>query len=203
MLKFEHTETYGFGAAMRGMRNAKQSWHLNDTIEQNNTLYIGTNDLKLAKTLRKAGESHRKYLRMIQVWTDIVAPAYWIAEFATYKIGTTMNSTSLQHTGASRDFEIVDFAVDESSDAKVWVNLIGEINKLRREFKNTGNYDIFRQMRQLIPQSYLYRITVNMSYETILNMYTQRKSHSLKEWSKDFVQWVDKLPYFKELCLDE
>lgn len=38
---------------------------------------IGPNDMKLARTLTKAGSVHRKFLRQIFVTVDIAAPLYW------------------------------------------------------------------------------------------------------------------------------
>lgn len=39
--------------------------------------FIGPKDMKLAKTLIKAGPEHRKFLRQIYVSVDITAPLYW------------------------------------------------------------------------------------------------------------------------------
>ena len=58
-------------------------------------------------------DSDSKFLRMIHVQAEITAPAYFIAELATYKVGTTMSSSSLQHIGANRDFVRNDFEIDD------------------------------------------------------------------------------------------
>lgn len=102
-MKFENTEVWGFKHALRGMRNPKNSWHLNDSRsyvyvnalfgygefkpEEHHVLYyegndaicfeIGPKDMKLAQTLIKAGPEHRKFLRQIFVSVDITAPLYW------------------------------------------------------------------------------------------------------------------------------
>ena len=97
-MKFENTEVWGFKHALRGMRNPKNSWHLNDSRsyvldydffkpEEHHILYcegkdaicfeIGPKDMKLAQTLIKAGPEHRKFLRQIFVSVDITAPLYW------------------------------------------------------------------------------------------------------------------------------
>ena len=34
-MKFENTEVYGFKRALKGMRNPLESWHKNDTVEEN------------------------------------------------------------------------------------------------------------------------------------------------------------------------
>ena len=81
MIKFDNTQVYGWEASIRGMRNAKNSWDKIDSDFTINPPIIGSNDLKLMKTLRQAGTDHRKYLRMITVYVDITAPLYWQNSF--------------------------------------------------------------------------------------------------------------------------
>lgn len=132
MLKIENTEVVGFEHAFRGMRNPLNSWDKSDSHLCDDKLCpmvefghesacgctdgeisycIGKNDMDLAKRLANAGTDHSKFLRMIVVYADITAPMYWVAELDTYKVGTVRNSCSLQHKGASRDFNIRDFTV--------------------------------------------------------------------------------------------
>ena len=115
-MKFENTEVWGFEHAIRGCRNPLESWNKGDSgyIDRrfNDQFYIGKNDLDLAQRLIKAGSEHRKFLRQIFVSVDITAPAYFMAELDTYKIGVTRNSSSFQHKGTSKRFEIDDFEVD-------------------------------------------------------------------------------------------
>ena len=40
-MKFENTEVWGFKHALRGMRNPKNSWNKNDTIEYDDDTYTG------------------------------------------------------------------------------------------------------------------------------------------------------------------
>ena len=104
MIKIEHTEVFGFDAAIRGMRNPMNSWDKSDSVfyyrdcgsclhslEDNCQLYdctvLGKNDLALMKNLSKAGTDHSKYLRFITVTADITAPLYWWKEFKTYRAG--------------------------------------------------------------------------------------------------------------------
>lgn len=100
-MKFENTEVYGFKRALKGMRNPLESWHKNDTVEENGKVVIGENDLDLAQRLIKSGSEHRKFMRQIFVSVDITGPLYWWKEFDTYKVGTTANSTSTMHKLAS------------------------------------------------------------------------------------------------------
>lgn len=131
MIKFEKTEVVGWEAAIRGMRNPKNSWEKSDSgycmdtlpchsckISRNNckkcmedhAFIIGPNDVDLMKRLRNAGTDHRKFMRMIVVYVDITAPLYWWKEFDTYKVGTVANSCSTMHKIHVKEFTIDDFS---------------------------------------------------------------------------------------------
>ena len=88
MIKFEHTEVVGWEAAIRGMRNPKNSWARSDsqscdncqnfsTCQLDTDFCVGPNDHKLMETLANGGPVHAKYRRMIVVYVDIIAPLYW------------------------------------------------------------------------------------------------------------------------------
>ena len=91
MIKFENTEVVGFEHAIRGMRNPMNSWGKSDSgykcpyyrtketvcLGCKENMRIGQNDDDLMTRLRNAGTDHRKFMRMITVYTDITAPLYW------------------------------------------------------------------------------------------------------------------------------
>lgn len=131
MIKIEETETYGWEAAIRGMRNPMNSWDKSDSgicykevachsckENRNNCAYnlehdgfvIGYNDLDLMRRLCAAGTDHRKFMRMIVVYCDITAPLYWWKEFDTYKVGTVANSSSTMHKIHAKRFSADDFS---------------------------------------------------------------------------------------------
>ena len=412
-MRFENTSVYNIYNAILGARNPMNSWDKSDSVFKGyngkiENTSIGKNDLELMQKLIKAGSEHRKFMRQIFVAVDIIAPAYFMAELDTYKIGTTRNSSSFQHKGTSKRFEIDDFEVDdkikevlrikhkqfsdlfyqyETEEYKIyttengrqykvykngrvftlpfsytdtmgrirefsekecvpsktkdgyfelnlggrnsekwllhrlvayvwldnpnnfktvdhkdgnkanncvenlewvtleenikrewdnfegfdlqrnykswkissklnptdrlkikdfyskgfsqkqlsemfnigqaqvsvivrdvnstsenrelfehcwyWEQVLDALNSLRDKYLETKDYKYFRLIRQLLPQSYLYRSTITMNYENILNMYRQRKNHKLAEWSKSFCDWVKTLPYAEELiCLE-
>lgn len=112
MLKIENVHVDNIVRAVYAARNAKNSWSRSDSLSfPNDTL--GPNDIQLAKTLANAGSDHGKFLRMINVTCDIVAPLYVWAEIDTYKVGTVRNSCSFMHKGVSKSFEINDFSVQD------------------------------------------------------------------------------------------
>lgn len=128
MLKIEKTEVVGWEAAIRGMRNAKNSWEKSDSaivndgglensdiiVEKKGNEYfvVGEKDQKLATGLRNAGTDHRKFMRMLIVSLDITAPLYWWKEYDTYKVGTVANSCSTMHTIEKKEFTRDDFSCE-------------------------------------------------------------------------------------------
>jgi hypothetical protein len=203
MIKLEKTNVYGFEAAIRGMRNPKNSWEKSDsTLVDGYKWRMGENDMKLAKTLAGAGTDHGKFLRMINVTVDITAPLYWWKEFDTYKVGTVANSCSTMHKIHAKEFTFDDFSREHlMADAScVLGGIIEQLNIDRNMFLETKDKAYWWQMIQLLPSSYNQKRTVQLNYAVLLNMYHARKNHKLDEWH-DFCDWIEQLPYFKEICL--
>ena len=204
MITIEKTEVFGWKAAIRGMRNPKNSWDKSDShfyIKGDMIVpHLGKNDLDLCLRLIKGGSEHRKFMRMIHVQTDITGPAYWIPEFDTYKIGTTRNSCSFMHKGTVSEYTINDFTWDEDEELDNNMhreNLLVTLNSLREKYNNTKDMRYFRRIRQMLPMGYNIKFTWDASYETLLNIWRQRHTHRLVEWHK-FCEWIESLPYMRE-----
>ena len=114
MIKVEHLETFGFRAALRGMRNPLNSWGRADSVigQNGDILHLGPNDANLIKSLSKAGRSHRKMLRMMHIQCDITAPLYWWKDYDTYKVATVANGCSTMHKLHANEFSLSDFSTE-------------------------------------------------------------------------------------------
>lgn len=206
MIKIENTHVDNIVRAVYSARNAMNSWNKSDSDLNADTL--GKNDLELAKKLSKAGNDHAKFLRMINVTCDITAPLYWYKEYDTYKVGTTANSCSTMHKIQAKEFTLDDFShehliVDEDTSTNyigVLDFVIDSLNRARIKYLETKNKDYWWQMIQLLPSSYNQRRTVQLNYQVLKSMYFARKDHKLDEWHT-FCDWIETLPYFKEICL--
>lgn len=157
MIKIENVETYGWEAAIRGMRNPKNSWDLSDSSfddECHNKDYeggcenceyfagfnrmcmphIGQNDLTLMRGLAHAGPDHGKFLRMITITMDITAPLYWWKEFDTYKVGTVANSCSTMHKIHAKELTLDDFSHEHLTlydvDGEICRDWLGDLEDL-------------------------------------------------------------------------
>lgn len=222
----------GLEAAVRGMRNPMNSWaksdstldfHMNDGDFAADTMpkgcqpeeKIGAADKDLMLRLSRAGTDHRKFMRMIVVYADIVAPLYWWKEFDTYKVGTVANSCSTMHKIAEKEFTPEDFshehllsmANNDAGDA-LFLNgtnnirvdgddllglTINVLNYYRGRYIKTKDKKYWWQLIQLLPSSYNQKRTVMLNYEVLANIYKSRKSHKLDEW-QDFCKWIEKAP---------
>lgn len=210
MIKIENIETYGWEAAIRGMRNPLDSWTRSDStpafLAVDNEYHLGPNDLDLALRLTKAGTEHRKFLRMIHVQMDITAPLYWWKEMDTYKVGTTANSCSTMHKIHAKEFVMDDFSYDhlsynlfdEDSPQNVLLHVIKVMNFHRDHYLKTKDKIHWWQMIQLLPSSYNQKRTWDGSMETILSILSQRKGHKLDEWEVFRRAMFDNIPYCKK-----
>lgn len=242
MIKLEHTDVYGFDAAVRGMRNPMNSWDKSDSCKLDCKLFpcdgcafeqlceeryprayeVGENDLALMRKLAHAGDDHGKFARFINVTVDITAPLYWWKEFDTYKVGTVSNSCSTMHKIHSKEFTLDDFShehlvgnfvfnCDEigfHSDDRILVEPLTELkrtiqtlNYCRKAYLETKSKMYWWQLIQLLPSSYNQRRTVQLNYQVLNRIYHARKNHKLDEWH-EFCDWIEKLPYFKQIYLD-
>ena len=203
MIKIEHTEVYGWEAAIRGMRNPMNSWDKSDTElgygDKGADVIIGDNDHDLMMRLAKGGPVHAKYRRMIVVTCDITAPLYWWKEFDTYKVGTVANSCSTMHKIHAKEFEIEDFSVEEP--LPIWWFILEELNYAREKFLETKDKRFWKRMIQILPTAYNQRRTVMMNYEVLVGMHRDRKDHKLDEWHT-LCDWIESLPY-SEIIIDK
>lgn len=196
-MKFTETDVYGFRHAMRGMRNAMDSHKYADTQGEK----IGEKDLLLAQKLSRAGAEHAKYLRHIEVWVDIKTPLYIWKHIDTYQVGTSKLSDSTMHCIHKKEFTPNDFASDALEEGEA-EKLCQKLNKIRKQYLAHKTPLLHRRLIQTLGDNYIQKRSMHFNYQTIKNMYWQRKNHRMKEWREDFVAWAESLPYFKELCID-
>lgn len=201
MITLERTSVMNMENAIRGARNPLNSWSRMDSYYNENGEYVlGTNDLDLAQRLCRSGSDHRKFIRQIFVSVDITAPIYWWKEYDTYKVGTVANSTSTMHKIHSKPFEMQDFSCDKMNQESLAClqTVIDCLENLRNAYLETKDKSYWYSMIQLLPSSYNQMRTCTFNYENLINMYRARKSHKLEEWHV-FCDWVEQLPYAKEL----
>ena len=206
-MEFINIEVSHLQHALRGMRNAMSGWNKSDTTlgPVYGTAQVGESDRDLARRLIKAGAPHRKFMRQISVIVDICKmPSYFMHEFATYKVGTTADSSSTMHKITSRDLTLDDFEAPETAlERSQLLSTIVALNSAREDYlaaKGEGRAEeaecIFRSMKRMLPHSYLYeRITWTCSYENLIEIWRWRRYHRLPAWHEFCEKFIAKLPY--------
>jgi len=210
-MKIENTKVYGFSPAISAMRNPMDSWKLSDSEHGNFSKYntlsrnfnlegfvLGANDEKLSRKLVASGTEHCKHLRMIQVWANMTLPRYIWQEFDTYQHMVKI-SCSTMHKLMSYDLtpEMFEGNIESISPAYLEdtrANIVRYRNATAPDMKRKFKLIV----KQLLPESFLQMRSINANYQTLLNIYNQRKTHELPEWT-EICKWILSLPYFLEL----
>lgn len=230
MIKINNTETMGWGGAIHSIRNAMNPQEkgdsrfcylscmlLDDSPSTQDCNYlcgegiargylqIGKADMKLCKSLIKAGPSNRRFMRMIHVQADVTAPLYWWREAKVYRINTTPNDCFPTETILEKEFTVDDFSNEHLMEGGVECikHLCNDLNLCRKYYLETKSKDWWWQIVQLLPFSYNQMRTIDLDYETLFTIYGQRKDSKIDEW-RDFCKWIETLPYMKQfLGLDK
>lgn len=207
---------------VNGMRNPLNSWKYSDSVfgespvseGRRDIFVLGEKDKTLMTSLAAAGSEHRKFMRMMPIGFDILAPLYFWKEFDTYKVGTTANSCSTMHRIHSKEFTIDDFSHEHLDGETVsslftvdtgyasyncsaydFLNITCEVlNHYRELYLKTKDKKYWWQLIQLLPSSYNQKRSVMMNYETLRTIYHQRRFHKLDEWVT-FCKEIEKVPY--------
>ena len=205
MIKIENLEVWGFRGAIRGMRNPMDSWNRMDTVfaENGDVIKIGENDASLMLRLKNAGSDHRKYLRMIHIQCDVTAPLYFWKDYDSYKVSTVSNSCSTMHKIHAYEINQSMFSTEDLDEIglNVLQTTIDYMNYYREIYIASGLKDktAWRRMIQMLPTSYNQKRTIDINYETLLNIFGSRSNHKLQEF-RDFCAILKKeLPYIAAL----
>ena len=214
-MEFRNTEVWGFKHALRGMRNALESWSKSDSgickggddgigcfncaiqdkceHSYDKEFKIGKKDMELAQNLLRAGDSDSKFMRMIHVGVDTDMPRYWWSEADTYHFNTK-NSCSTMHKLLNRNTPITsDMFVTCEEDEDLLVGIVARLEKLRKEYKHIQSTTkdskemnrLLVRAKRLLPEGFLQMRTLDTNYAELRNMYFQRRYHRLKD------EWVD------------
>jgi hypothetical protein len=213
-MKISKIQTFGWQNAIRGMRYSFDSEDKADSLyfykDDGDGLVmnpmLGINDLDLMLKLIKGGSSHRKVLRAIHIQMSVIGTMTWWKHFDTYKVATTALSRSTMHTMMRKKLTINDFGSYNQSQALI--DVVDYINSLIDKFNQIKNIpnsskeeleQLFFEVLDILPMSYMQERMVDLNYETLLNILYQRSNHKLKhEWSQFCKICLLEIPYLED-----
>jgi hypothetical protein len=146
---------------------------------------LGYADCKLLSKLIQRGDSHAKAMRMVDVKFRIVANTKFFMQLDQYKVDTVSLSTSTMHTIMKRELTQQDFSTPVEKRYLEYLYFL----QRGKEFK---------LLIDSLPMSYLYTRVMKLNYQTLRNIYLDRKGHRYDYW-EEFLSWVDTLPHSREL----
>lgn len=137
---------------------------------------------EVARRLAFKAGGHNKFLESIMLWLDITAPRYWWQQFDTYRVGVTKQSESTMHTMTKRPLTQEDF------EHPIPAETLAHLNQLIAEKD-------WKQVKWLLPESFLQRRIVCLSYMALQRMLRQRAAHKLEEWRAFIDQVLEQVAY--------
>lgn len=186
-------EEAGYGPAIfgNGLSFGKTSHQIYEDWWEKNIFYeCDKCDMEaVGEKLARHDRGHDGFLSMIHTWWDINAPRYWWQQADTYKIGKWMRSESTMHTLMNPTvpyhivhelrFEDVMVSRGELRQKHFVTDLPGHLLDYLNDLIINGEFDA---LKQILPEGFLQRRIVNISYMCLKNMIIQRKTHKLPEW---------------------
>ena len=147
---------------------------------------------KLGTSLK--GEGHDTFLNGIIVSFDLTFTVKAWTEAERYSFLNFISSQSTMHRIAKFD---LDNQYSEYTDKR----MIEIMKELRDKYNETNDPEDY--LRLLYSNPCGFKLTAKMvtNYRQLKTIYSQRKTHRLPEW-RQFCEWVESLPNFKELCLE-
>lgn len=205
--KIENEQIYGLGKSIVASGNAMR------TEIEDNTLFPREKDVARACNLggTNVGEGHDQYLTGIVVQFDLYAPLYMWKQIQRYHWMDFISSQSTMHRLTK--FNIKEQCVSEVDELILerYQEMLDEYNKFKEETKGIADVELrkaeiekekclWRKLVASLPSGFVLGATMTTNYRQLKTIYYQRKNHKLDEW-KEFCEWIEKLPMFKELIL--
>ena len=157
---------------------------------------ISEKDLKRAIVLANSeGGGHDQFLSTIIVNFDLECSNKMWVELERYKFITFTSSQSTMHMASK--FDIKNQCVDYTDD-----RIIKVCEELKSNYLETKDKEDYLKLLYSLPSGFQLRARLSTNYRCLKNVYEQRKCHRLTEW-RAFCKEIEKLPYFKELCINE
>ena len=105
-----------------------------------------------------------------------------------------------------REIGVDDFYTEDmnTGDRYILNQTIFNLNEIRRDWINSGKkFEHVRRAKRILPETFLQLRTMDTNYAELRNIYFQRRHHRLKDEWGVIIEWIESLPYAKELITIE
>lgn len=143
----------------------------------------------------KPSSGHDCFEKGLLVSVNIEADQSFWLQWERYHFQDTISSNSTMH--CLTKFENIESMFSEYTDPRS----IAICNEHINIYNENPTSDNFHRVIHSCPEGIELCRRVATNYLQLKTMYTQRESHKMYAWSKDFINLTKSLPFFKELCL--
>lgn len=186
---------------------------------------ISTLNTDITNTVKKLGNAqkgsgHDNFLKGIIVQFDLTMTPKMSVELERYHFIDFISSQSTMHRITKFDLDKAYIEYVDKRIIDIMKDKVNEYNKLveltkDKSFYDNNKWDIEneKEYKDVLNNLYLeilysnpcgFKLTAGMTtnYQQLKTIYAQRKNHRLPEW-RTFCDWIETLPYFKEICLED
>jgi hypothetical protein len=192
MLEINNVKVYDLRESVIACRNAMRT----EMPEYNHLEF--EKSLPRAMQLAQAGggSGHSNFRTGIRVSFDIRYPNYISPELQRYHFFDIVTSSSKMHRLTSMDMDACfNKYVTEASKQ--------QMKELIAQYNADKSYEAFMRVLSNCPQGIELFMRCSTNYEQLATIYRQRRHHKLKEDWGAFCDWIETLPYAKELIIAE
>ena len=146
------------------------------------------------KLANAQGGGHNQFLSGILVAFDLTCSNKMWVELERYRFITFVSSQSTMH-------RIAKFDLESSYNEYVNPGIIKIMQLLKENYETNPTPENYLNLLYSNPAGFELTARLTTNYRCLRNVYQQRKNHRLPEWRK-FCEWVETLPYAKELIIN-
>lgn len=192
MLEVKNHKVYDLKESVIACRNAMRTEMPEYTEEE------FTESLERAKKLAKCGggSGHSSFRKGIRVSFDLKYPNYISPELQRYHFFDIVCSSSKMH-------RLVQMDMDACFNKYVCIGAKEMMKELIARYNKDKTYENFMRVLSNCPQGIELFMRCSTNYEQLATIYRQRKNHRLSEDWGAFCNWIETLPYAKELIICE
>jgi hypothetical protein len=140
------------------------------------------------------GTGHDQFLTGIVVQFDLTFSIKAWTEAQRYHFLDFVSSQSTMH-------RITKFDLEKQCNEYVHVGTISIVKGLIDCYNENPTDENYLKVLYNVPTGFMLTARMTTNYRQLKTIYHQRKRHRLPEW-REFCEWIETLPYFKEICLD-
>lgn len=165
---------------------------------------ISTLNTDITNTVKKLGNAqkgsgHDNFLKGIIVQFDLTMTPKMSVELERYHFIDFISSQSTMHRITKFD---LDKAYIEYVDKRIIDIMKDKVTQYNNETDKEKKEKLYLEILYSNPCGFKLTAGMTTNYQQLKTIYYQRKNHRLPEW-QTFCEWIETLPYFKEICLGE